>query len=144
MDVAVPINYVAVLVCAAINMAVGMAWYSKSLFGNSWMQLSGITPSQMDAAKKKGMMQSLVIGFVMALFMAYVLAHATIFGIAYTKIGGVTGGAMSGFWNWLGFVLPVVAGSALWDGKPWKLVAINSGYYLAVLLINGMILASWM
>lgn len=139
----VPIHYLAVLVCAAINMVVGFAWYSQSLFGKPWMRLAGITQAQMEAGKKKGMMQSMVLGIVFALLMAYVLAHATVFGIAYTKIGGYTGGLMSGFWNWLGFIFPVTAGAALWEGKPWKLVAINSGYYLVVLLVNGMILASW-
>ncbi len=138
----VPINYLAVLVAAVINMVLGFAWYSPSLFGNVWMRLSGRTMADLEAGKKK-MVPNMIIASVLAFVMAYVFAHVTVFAMDYTQTFGVVGGLVSGFWNWLGFILPVSAGAALWDGKSWKLVALTSGYYLVLLLINGVILATW-
>ncbi len=133
------INYWAVLVVAIVNMVIGFLWYGP-IFGKQWAALMGRDKSSMEG---KNMTTSYVLMMVGALVMAYVLAHAIIFGIAYTKIGGIKGGMMGGFYYWLGFVAPVLLGSVLWDGKPWKLWAINAGYYLVVLLIAGAILATW-
>ena len=52
-------------------------------------------------------------------------------------------GLQGGFWNWLGFVMPVTLGIVLWEGKSWKLFGINAGYYLVSLPIMGVILAMW-
>jgi len=72
--------------------------------------------------------------------MAYVLAHATVFGIAYTGIGGAVGGMLGAFYYWLGFAVPLTAGSYLWEGKSIKLWVLNAGYYLVSLLVMGAIL----
>jgi hypothetical protein len=138
----VPINYYAVLVVAIVNMILGFVWYGP-LFGKTWASMMGYNEQTMSEAKAKGMTKTYAIMAIGALVMSYVLAHAVVFAIAYTNITGVKGGLMGGFWNWLGFVAPVTLGTVLWDGKPWKLWAINAGYYLVVLLIGGMILATW-
>ena len=75
--------------------------------------------------------------------MAFVLSHALVFASTYLNTSGISAGLQTGFWNWLGFVVPVTVGSVLWDGKPWKLWFINAGYYLVMLLIMGVILALW-
>lgn len=139
---AVPINYWAVLVSAIASMVLGFLWYGP-VFGKMWINLSGHTPQNSDAAKKKAMTTGYVLGFIGALVMAYVLAHALVFAEAYLKASGVSAGLMAGFWNWLGFIAPVTLGMVLWDGKPWKLWILNNGYHLLNLLIMGVILALW-
>ena len=143
----VPMNYLAILACGVSSMIVGSLWYGP-LFGKPWSKLMGWTPEQMekmkkDPAGKKKMMRSYGLMFVGSLVMAYVLQHALVFASTYMKVEGVSAGLMTGFWNWLGFVVPVSLGTVLWDGKPWKLWCINAGHYLVSLSVMGLILALW-
>ncbi len=66
-----------------------------------------------------------------------------VFAMAYLKSTGVMAGLQGGFWNWLGFMAPVIMGDQLWGGKPWKLFPITGGYYLVSLCLMGVILATW-
>jgi hypothetical protein len=138
---AVPINFLAVLVCAIASMALGFLWYGP-LFGKHWMEWSGKTKKDMEAAKS-GMIKSYVIMFIGSLVMAFVLAHALVFASTYLKMSGIEAGLMAGFWNWLGFVAPVTIGMVLWDGKPWKLWILTNGFQLIQLMIFGVILSLW-
>lgn len=139
---AVPINYLAVLVAAILNMVLGWLWYGP-LFGKPWMAMMGFTPDKMAAAQKKGMGQSYALMFVGSLVMSWVLAHALIFASTYLMLSGIVAGLMGGFFNWLGFIAPVTLGSVLWEGKPWKLWVLNAGYYLVGLMLMGVVLAVW-
>lgn len=130
------VNYVAVLVAAVVANVIGFVWYSKMLFGKSWMKLSGITEAQMKADKNK--MQTYGMMFLMSLVMAYVLAH-------FEQVGGAADmvmGATIAFWAWLGFVATTMFGTNLFDKKPFKLFLINSGYHLASLMAMGAVLVS--
>lgn len=136
------INYLAVIAATVSSIVLGFAWYGP-LFGKPWMKLMGFTPESMEKAKAKNMNGTYAIMMASSFVMAYVLAHVTIFAMSYTQTYGIMGGLMSGFWNWLGFVAPVMMGAQLWEGKPWKLFWIQAGYYLVSLLIQGVILATW-
>ena len=133
------INYLAVIVVAAVNMGLGAFWYSMSGFGKQWMKLSGITKEDIEKAKKAGMSKSYAISTAGSLVMAYVLSYIVDFSQAQTIIAGM----LSGFWVWLGFVATVLLGSVLWENKSWNLYAINTCYYLVSLIIMGAILAVW-
>jgi Protein of unknown function (DUF1761) len=139
----VPINYLAVIVAAVVNMIIGALWYGP-FFGKAWSGLIGMTHEKMEAMKAKGMGSSYALMFIGSLLMSWVLAHALIFGNAYLKTGGVGGGVMVGFFNWVGFIAPVTLGVVLWEGKPWKLWFINSFYYLFSLCVMGVFLSFWM
>lgn len=141
--VQVPVNYMAVIIAAVVNMVVGFLWFGP-VFGKMWIAMMGWTPQQMEEAKKKGMTKSYAIAFFGSLLMAYVLAHSLIFAGTYTQTSGISAGLMVGVWNWLGFVVPVLFAMVLWEGKSWKLWSLNAGYYLVSLLIMGTILAVWM
>ena len=137
----VPINYLAVVAAAVASMALGMAWFGF-LFGKQWIALMGWTPEEIEVAKARGR-RSYVLAALGSLVMAYVLAHVLIFASAYFMITGISAGLMVGFWNWLGFVAPVTLGAVLWEGKPWKLWALDNGYQLLSLLVMGVILTLW-
>ncbi len=134
----VTLNYLAILAGAVANMVLGALWYGP-LFGKQWMALTGMTGEKLAAAKAKGMTKEYALGFVGALAMSYVLAHV----VDYTGATTATLGAQAGFWSWLGFIAPVMMSVVLWEGKPWKLWGLNSGYYLISLVIMGAILATW-
>ena len=139
----VPINYLAVIVAAVANFVLGGIWFGP-LFGKKWFKLSGITQSRIDEAKNKGMAKSYVLMFLGSLVMAFVLSHALVFASSYMDQHGVYAGLTAGFWNWLGFVVPVTIGVVLWDLKPWKYWLITYSYYLVGLCLMGAILAVWM
>lgn len=131
-------NYWAVLGAAVAAMFVGFLWYGP-VFGKPWMNLTGLTPESIKAMKMTPL-AAMVGGFIVTLLMAYVLAHGIVFGNAYLGASGVTGGMTGAFWYWLGFAVPITAGTFLWEGKPLKLWVLNAAYYLVSLLIMGAIL----
>jgi hypothetical protein len=132
----IDIHYAAVLAAAASNMVIGTLWYSKVLFGKQWMTLIGKTEEQI----KKGNPAKAMAGTAVAAFvMAYVMAHM----VDFTRATTMSGGLQAGFWLWLGFVATVGTNSVFFEGKSWKLYALNMGYYLVSLLVMGAILAVW-
>jgi len=134
------INYLAVLVAAIAAIVIGSLWYSPILFGNIWMKLSGITKEKMEKDKKKGGMTKLyVVQIVASLVMACVLANL----IALLGLTGVVGGIQIAFLVWVGFVLPLLIGNVLWEGKSWALYLLNITYNLVNLIVMGIILAVW-
>ena len=137
----VEINYWAVLVSAVAAVVVGALWYGP-VFGKFWMSLVGLTTESMKSMKMSPF-AAMAGGFLGALFTAFVLAHHLVFANAFLGTTGAESGLMSAFWVWLGFYVPVTAGSLLWEGKSWKLFALNAAYYLVTLAISGVILALW-
>jgi len=136
----IPINYMAVLGAVVVNVVLGFLWYGP-FFGKPWMKMMGYTKEHMEAAQKKGMGKTYAIMIVGSFLMAYVLSHSLVFASTYLNVYGVSAGLQAGFWNWLGFIAPVLVGDQLWGGKPWKLFAITGGYYLVAMLLMGSILA---
>ena len=134
------INYMAVLVAGVIVMALGAFWYSPAGFGKSWMKLMGFTEEHMKEMQAKGGMWKYYLGAMLAnLVMVFVLAHFIQVGQADTAAEG----SMVGFWAWLGFVAMPSLSSVIWEGRSWKLYAINVGYVLVSLKLAGAILAVW-
>lgn len=133
----VDVNLMAVLVCGVASMIIGYLWYSKMLFGKTWMKLSGVSETDM---KKANSNMPVLYGtmFIASLVMAYVLAHFAKYAGALT----LTDGVVAGFWAWLGFVATTMLTNVLYEGKPVKLYLINTGYQLVTLVVMGMILVS--
>ena len=139
MPAEISINYWAVLVAAIANMALGFIWYSKAVFGKAWMKMLGMTDKKMQEAQKKGMAKILLIAFIGALVMSYVLAHF----VDYLEATDIISGIQLGLWLWLGIVAVILLGTILWEGKPLKLYLINAGYWLVTLVVMSVILAIW-
>lgn len=135
------INYLAVIVAAATSIFIGALWFGV-ICRKQWMKLMNFTEESMEHANMTAN-KAYIIQAIASFVMAYVLAHAVIFGSAYTGIDGVLGGILAGFFYWLGFVAPVTLGMVLWEGKPWKLWLINVSQWLVSLLIMGVILSVW-
>jgi hypothetical protein len=135
------INYYAVLVSAVLAMVVGAIWYGP-LFGKKWMQVIGISASDLKARKKmqKSAGKLYVIQFLLTLFQVYVLA----FYIAgWTDASGVE----NALWIWAAFVIPTVAGAAMWNNDSakisWARFLIQGGYQLVLFVMFGLILGYW-
>ncbi len=131
----VDINYMAVVVAAVINMIVGAVWYSPVLFANEWSKLVGRKVEDM----RKDAGAGYAITAVGALVQAWILAHFVSWATATTVVNG----ALVGFMIWLGFVAITQGVNTVFAGTRKKLWAINTGYFLVVLVINGALLAVW-
>jgi hypothetical protein len=140
----IEVNFLAILACGVASLALGFLWYGP-LFGKAWSKLMGwgeMTKEKMKEMQKKAM-PGYAVSFIGSLVMAYVLLHSLTYANAYFGTSGIENGLMAGFWNWLGFVVPITIGTVLWEGKSMKLWYINAGYYLAQLLLMGTILSLW-
>ncbi|MEK6879140.1 MAG: DUF1761 domain-containing protein [Nanoarchaeota archaeon] len=138
----VPVNYVAVFAAAISFMVLGFLWYSPVLLGKPWMKLRGLTVADAKAAQTEmGMLYGLT--FVVSLLTAYVLTHVMAFAISYMGTDRVMTGLTSGFWIWLGFVMPTQVGNTIFgsDNKNrWKLLGIDTTYQAVGLMLMGFIL----
>ncbi len=133
------VNYLAVLVSAVASMVVGSIWYGP-LFGKKFMRAAGMdqwTPEKQAAVKKK-MVVSYLAQFVASLVMLYVLA-GIIVGFGHATLAG---GLLTGFVMWLGFVVPLKLGDAIWGGK-MSLFWMSIGNLLITLLVAGAIIGAW-
>lgn len=135
------INFLAVAISGVVAVILGALWYGP-LFGKPWMEMVGLTKESM-----KSMSMSPVVamlgGLVGALATAFVLSQYLALAESMTGVAGIELALTTAFWIWLGFYVPVTAGSLLWEGKTWKLFALNASYYLVVLIINSCIIVLW-
>lgn len=127
-------NFLAVLVAAFIQWILGALWYSL-FFAKPWMALTGHTPGQ----RPKGAIFSMIASFFGGLILCFMLAHVVIWAGAVT----VDRGAFAGFVCWVGFIAVPLFSETLYERRSFKLFAINSGYWLAALLISGGVLGAW-
>lgn len=135
----VEVNLVGVLAGAAVSMLVGGIWYSKVAFGETWAKLGKIDQK----LAQKNAAQSLVFMFILALLMAYTLAHVAYLSSSFFNDYSYQMAAfMTGFWMWVGFVLPVTASDSLFNQAPWKLTAIHAGNWLVTLLGMGLVVGA--
>ncbi|HEX9679169.1 MAG TPA: DUF1761 domain-containing protein [Candidatus Saccharimonadales bacterium] len=133
----VVINNWGVFWAAVASMAVGSIWYAKSVFGTAWIKMAGVDEKRAKTDAPMAMAGMFVLGLVMA----YVLAHVSYLSANFfTDYSYQKAAVVSGFWVWLGFVLPVVASGSLFEQRRKKLSAINAGNWLVTLLVMGWVI----
>lgn len=135
------INYFAVLVSAVLAMGLGFVWYGP-LFGKKWMQITEMTVE--DAAKRKEMQRRAMplygVQFLLTLFQVWVLAY-------YIAGWKDATGVENSLWIWAAFIMPIVAGGAMWNNDSakvsWARFLIQAGYQLVCFILFGAILGWW-
>jgi hypothetical protein len=137
----ITINYLAVVVCAVLSMALGYVWYGP-LFGKKWMEIVGSKPDDIEARKK--MQQTVwrlyLTQFALTLFQVWVLAY-------YIKGWQGASGLGNALWIWAAFIVPTIAGTAMWNNDnakiSWARFLIQGGYQLILFVIFGLVLETW-
>lgn len=138
----VPVNWLAVIVASLAGFGIGWGWFSDMGFGKSYRKLMGVSESSMKPGSDF-MVKTMVLGLGSIVLMAFVLAHAEEFAAAYLGESGMTLGLMTGFWNWLGFMVPLFVSGYLYEQKSLKLISMIGGYWLSAMLVMGVIIALW-
>lgn len=144
------INWWAVIVAAVVSMIVGSVWYGP-MFGKTWMKIMGVDPNmskEQVKAAQKSMGGLYFLQFVLSILTVYILAHYTsMVQSTTTGMSAVSVGIQNALWVWLGFIMPTVAGAAMWSGKSkklsWSMFLISAGYNLVLFAIFGAILGAW-
>lgn len=139
------LNYLAILAAVASNIVLGFLWYGP-LFGRAWMKEVGMDPAR--KPEPRVFARAMVLMVIGALLTAFVLAVSIeVWRPSSWNAGPDAPNAIYGFFTaffvWVGFYVPLLAGSVAWENRSWKLFGINAGYYFAALLAAGMILAFW-
>jgi len=139
------VNYIAVLVAAIIAMIIGVAWFSRALFGTLWMRIIGadkLTREDLDRMQQE-VKPLFAVMFIGTLFSAAVLARF----IAWTSLESMGGGLQVAFWAWIGFAVPYALGEAIFGGKDkdllWPTFFVQAGHRLISLLAMGAIIGVW-
>ena len=139
------VNFLVVGAATIAGMAVGFLWFNPRLFGNTWFRIIGIDPTdRVRIAQMQKDMGPLFLLMLAGVFLsAYMLARF----IGLLGWDTLIGGMRLGFYVWLGFMLQVTMGFAIFGGKNrnlmWLTILVQSGHYLAGMLVMGAILGAW-
>ena len=139
------LNFVAVLVTASVNMAIGFALFARPLFGKLWNQVMEIAPgdSARETEAKKGMGPMFALVFVGAFLTSYMLARF----LGWLQQDTWLGGMRVGFYLWIAMIMPICFQFAVFSGKPKglriKMFAIQAFHYLLVFMASGALLGAW-
>jgi len=132
----VQVNYWGIVLAAISSMIIGSFWYAnKHTMGKEWMRLSK-SPNKVE----RNLNTSLIVAFLMSLLLAYILAHVTY--VAYQFFGGsyMKNAFGTAFWLWLGVAFSRTLVHDTFEGRPYKLTAINTGNMLVTMMVMALVL----
>ena len=129
------VNLVALVVCALLIWIIGATWYSPAMFARHWVAIVGRQMGEKPKGVYRGMIASLFGDFLLCFVLAHILrwAHANDW----------QHGLHIGILVWIAFVVAPLYPQSVYEGRPFRYFAINSGYWLVSLLAVSAILASW-
>jgi len=133
------INYTAVLAAAVAAFIFGAAWYG--MLGKQWMAALGKTEEEIKAASaaRKMPVVPMVISFIAELVMAFFTAGL----IGHLGALSIKNGALVGGFCWLAFVATTISVNNAYPGRKLALTIIDSGHWLGVLLIIGIVIGAF-
>lgn len=126
-------NYLAIVIAAGVAWLAGALWYTA--LGKPWAAALGSTP---EAMKSRTTALPFVYALLAELVMAWVLAGLI------GHIGALTlrGGVISAAFCWLGFVITTMLVNNSFARRDWRLLLIDGGHWLIVLLLMGAIIGA--
>ena len=128
-------NYLAIVIAAVAAWLFGAGWYMA--LGKPWMAALGTTPDKRAEAKKRpGAWLPFVYAFVAELLMAWILAGL----LGHISALTIRGGLISAAFCWTGFVITTMVVNNGFAGRDARLLLIDGGHWLIVLLLMGAII----
>ena len=126
-------NYLAIVIAAVAAWLAGAGWYMA--LGKTWTTALG-TEKMTPAGQRPAAFLPYVYAFIAELLMAWILAGLL------GHIGALTvrGGIISAAFCWLGFVMTTMAVNNIFAGRDARLLLIDGGHWLLVLVLMGAII----
>lgn len=157
-------------IAALVPVLIGFIWYNPKVFGNAWMNASGMTPEK---AKEANMALIFFMSYVLALLVALSLISLTIHQISIFSVfanepsakdpNSEIGKYIADFFNNYGnnfrtfkhgalhgtiagilIALPIIGTSAMFERRGLKYIAISGGYWIISMAIMGGIICAWL
>jgi hypothetical protein len=126
------LNIWAILVASVLNMLIGALWYSKSLFGNQWLNYLGLKDNAPSSS-----VWTLVIVYVLGLIIAVLMA------MFLQDAEGAKEGIFYGAVIGLGIVIPTILTHYLMEQRKAGFMFIIAGHELLLFLVYGALLGGW-
>ena len=126
-------NYLAVLAAGVAGFVFGALYYTA--LAKPWMAALGKTEEEIKANMSP---VPYVIAGIAQLLIAFMLA--CVIGHLGTDMTTVRNGLITAFFIWLGFILTTMAVNHAFQGAKRSLTLIDSGHWLGVLLIQGLVI----
>jgi hypothetical protein len=133
------ISYLAVVAAAVVGWLARAAWYMS--LGKVWVAELGKTSEQMHAERNKpGAFLPFIYAFIANIIIAWMLAGV----LGHLGPGQVTllNGMISGVFLWFGFVLTTMAVNYTFAGRSVRLLLIDAGNWMIVLLLIGAVVGA--
>lgn len=126
-------NYLAIFVAAAASFIFGGVWYG--LLSRHWMEAARLSTEKV---KSSGTIVPMTVAVLSSLVMAWILAGV----IGHLGPGqvNVRNGVISALFIWVGFIATTISVNYQFQMQPRRLLAIDLGHWLGVLLIQGTII----
>ena len=129
------INVWAVIVTWLISVIIGAWWYSPAGFGKKWTKLTGVDHMKMPVKQANR-----TIMFIALAALVQVLVLAVVINSVDARTAQE--GLVVGFVLWVCLAASTV-GHTLYSQLSWRLLWLNSSYFLFVMLINAVLFAVW-
>lgn len=127
----VDVNWLGVALATLVSMVVGMVWFSRGLFGASWINLVKLS----DKARKEKMAEAFSTALLSGFIMSYILAHMIFLAHSYFGNSWLQDSLSTAFWVWLGFSGLRVLMYDTFEHRRKKLTLINIGNELVTLML---------
>lgn len=162
-------NFFIIPIAAFVPLIIGALWYSPTLFGKTWMRVSGVTEEQ---TKSGNMIKIFGLTYLFGLLASYVLSFAVVHQLSIvqlffmdpsiqdpnsefslyaaeylerwgTRHRSFGHGVIHGLENGLLFSLAMIGVPALFERRPWKYIWIHVGFWTVCFGIMGGILCQF-
>lgn len=124
-----------IVAAGVIPVLLGMVWFHPRVFGTHWMQMSGISPDMSERVRRDRWAYCLM-ALAGGMLTAYIMDTFSIL----AGVSSVFEAIRMGFWSWAGFVMPILLGSIIWEGRDRRLYFINAGYWLVTFVLMAVLL----
>ncbi|MBK8554600.1 MAG: DUF1761 domain-containing protein [Lewinellaceae bacterium] len=128
------INYWAILLCAIVNVLLGMLWFGA--FREPWMSGHDLTPEGLSSMENP--MLPHLVSILTAIVIAYIMSMIFRRMCVCTLRDGLLTGAGFGVFGLLGTIV-----LNLYAMRPFSLSLVDGGFAFVQMLIFGAILGAW-
>lgn len=123
-----------IIVVTALNIGLGMLWYSPALFGTLWAKAHRFDQSSLKPTALHYIGAIIVSFATVAVF--YGLLH-------WFNLTQISEGIKFAFWLWLGFIATTHFSGVIWAQKPLTAYLIDTAFQFVSFIMMGAILSYW-
>ncbi len=132
----VQVSIIGTVLAVIANIVLGMAWYSRFLFGNIWMKL--VQKKEGDLVMKKA---DIVLSLVVALLTATGLNSILQFSAEVTGLSLLPNVVASAGMLTLTIIVPFGLNQVIWEGRDRKLFFLNIAHNFVSYVLMGAIIS---